>query len=191
MMTLLEFCEKFRVSHKKAKLMLKAGVLRVADVTDAACVGIIGTLTNRSPLSALELSALADNPALILSLGRFAGRAQEQLDAIGDATHETAPIEIVAAISDAARGDPVAVDMLATWIKSILPAESVSHAWIACRLLLASPTNLREFDAPRIPRALSRVRKLESFADWFTYEKRAGRNVTLYARPNSLASLDL
>jgi hypothetical protein len=191
MLTLVEFCERYRISLKKAKRMHKEGALRVADAPSDVGAKIFATLAARNPLSAYELCALVDDPGLILTLGRYADRASEQLETVGAAGSERAPKAIAALLTDAADGDVPSVEALGDWLRSILPVEPVPYAWIASRLLLAMPDNIRQFEGARIQRALNRVRKLESFAGWFAYELRAGRKVTLYARPKTLALLDL
>lgn len=191
-MNLAEFCQQFRISDAKAKRMLKAGVLLVDEISDTRAQAIRQSLVKGQPLSALQLVHLIESPSALLELGRYAAKAQDQLDEIGDARSERAPLSVAAMISDAARGDVPSVQALSDWLLGVLPVEPVKHSWIACRLLLALPANIREFDAPRIPRALSRCRKLESFAGAWCYYVRSGRKFTLYSRPQiSLASLDL
>lgn len=192
MMTLLEFCARFRISHKKAKLMLKAGALNVSENANPDAIRIRETLVKGNPLSVVDLCAILETPSLLLELGKFAGKASDQVEPVGNALQEVAPVEIVAGIADAARGDPAAVLELVTWIKRALPVDgaAVSYSWLACRILLASPANIREFDAPRIIRALSRCRKDPEFSGWWTYGVKAGRKTSIYARPMSNA-LDL
>lgn len=192
MLTLLEFCEKFRISQPKARKMLKAGALLVSDMPDAATVKIAETLAQRNPLSASDLCTLLESPGMILQLGRYVERAQDQVEAVGDAMGSQAPREVSLAVADAARGDPDSVQVLVDWLKRALPASGeVGHAWIACRLLLALPANIREFENQKVVRALAWCRKSDSFAGWWTYSKIHGRKVSIYARPNPLASFDL
>ena len=191
-MNFVQFCQEFRISQKKAKAMLAAGVLLVDEGGSVAAQAIRQSLIKGQPLSALQIVHLIESPSILLELGRYARKANDQLEAIGNAQGERAPIEIAAAISDAARGDVESVQALASWLLSVLPVKPVGHSWIAARLLLALPANIREFDAPRIPRALMRCRKLDSFAGAWCYATRSGRKFTLYARPkNSLADWDL
>jgi len=188
-MNIAEFCQEFRISQKKAKAMQARGILLLTDDDTAQAAAIRASLIKGQPLSALQLVHLIESPSALLQLGRYAGKAGDQLEAIGDAQGERAPIEIAAMISDAARGDAPSLDALAAWLLSVLPVEPVGHSWIACRLLLALPANIREFDAPRIPRALMRCRKLPAFAGAWRYQTRSGRKFTLYARPKN--SFDL
>jgi hypothetical protein len=191
-MNIAEFCQEFRISQKKAKAMQSRGVLLLVDDDTAQAAAIRQSLIKGQPLSALQLVHLVESPSALMQLGRYASKASDQLDAIGDALGERAPIEIAAAISDAARGDRESLEALAAWLVSVLPVEPVGHSWIAARLLLALPANIREFDAPRIPRALMRCRKIDSFAGAWRYSSRSGRKFTLYQRPkNPLADWDL
>lgn len=193
-MNLAEFCQEFRISTAKAKRMDKAGVLLLEDSGCTIAASIRQSMIKGNPLSVMQLVDLIESPSALLELGRYASKAMDQLEAIGDAQEGAAPREIVAQLSDAARGDPAAVLALVDWIKSTLPesGEAVSHAWIAARLLLGVPAKARQFDVPRIPRALMRCRKASEFAGWWHYSARSGRKFSLYARPNfSLASYDL
>lgn len=193
MMTLMEFCDKFRISHSKARRMMKAGVLLVSEMPNSAVIKIAETLAKRNPLSAADLCVLLESPSLALQLGRYSARALDQVDAIGDVAQGKAPHNVALAVADAARGDSDSVSILIDWIKRTLPdSGEVSHAWIACRLLLAMPANLREFENVKIVRALSWCRKSGNLDGWFRYETRCGRKAAFYFRlQNPLASFDL
>jgi hypothetical protein len=193
-MNLAEFCDEFRISARKAKAMHARGVLRLDDSGSEIAAAIRQMMIKGQPLTAMHLVSLVESPSALLELGRHAGKVQDQLEAIGDAKAGAAPREIVALLSDAARGDPEAVSALVGWIKGALPesGEAVSHAWIAARLLLGVPAKARHFDVPRIPRALMRCRKAPEFSGWWHYDARSGRKFSLYARPNfPLASWNL
>lgn len=193
MLTLLEFCERFKISQRKARLMMKAGALMVSDLPDKQAVKIVETLAQHNPLAASSLCALLEAPGLALQLGRYSERALDQLSDVGDAKGEQAPREVALAVADAARGDPDAVSIVCDWIKRALPADGspVSHSWLACRLLLPLPANIREFENSKIVRALSYARKTDALAGWFEYAKRGSRKAAIYSRPICLAELDL
>lgn len=183
-MNILEFCETFRISLAKARRMDKAGVLRLDENTSEIETSIRHALTRGQPLSAFQLCALVENPGLLLSLGRYAGRAETLLAELGDVQAESAPREVAASILHAARGDDKAVSVLVDWIKRIIPARgSVSHSYIATRLLLGVPENLRKFEVPRLPRAIFYCRKGEALQGWFTVHEQGKRTFTLYHRP--------
>ena len=189
-MNLLEFCEKFKISQKRAKAMHKQGVLLLDDAFPPMLVSVSATLRTGKPLSALQLCYLAENTSEALKLGKSAGKALEQLDDIRDALGDRASIEIASLACDAAKqGENEALRALVAWIKSVLPCHDVGHAWIASRLLLALPEGTRQFDAPRITRALARCRALPDFAPFWRYEVLNKRNVTIYKKP--LAPFDL
>lgn len=183
-MNILEFCETFRISLAKAKRMDKAGVLRLDENMSDEETAIRAALAKGQPLTAFQLCALVERPGLLLSLGRYAGRAETLLSELGDVREETAPREVSAAILHAARGDDRAVSVLAEWIKGIIPSRgSVSHSYIATRLLLGVPENLRKFEVPRLPRAIFYCRKGEALQGWFTVHEQGKRTFTLYHRP--------
>lgn len=182
-MNIFEFCERFHISLAKARKMDKAGVLRLDENTSEAITEIRHALSRGQALTAAQLVELVENPGAVLDLGRYASRARDELDALGDARNEAAPKLVAAYVTDAAKGDPEAVGVLLDWLKTILPARPVSHSFIAVRLLLGLAPNIRQFDVPRIPRALLNVRRHDAFAGWWRVEKQKSRNVTIYSRP--------
>lgn len=194
MKTLLEFCDKYRISHAKAKRMQKDGFLLVDTASNPAAAAIREVMMQRNPLGVVELCLLLETPSLILELGRYADKASEVLETIGDALTSQAPHPVALSILDAASGDAEAIAALVDWIKSALPVDGspVGYHWLAVRLMLPLPENIRKFENERIRRALARARKDPAFAGWWTYRGRYNRKETIYARPeNSLASLDL
>lgn len=182
-MNLFEFCEKFNISLRKARLMQKADVLRLDENTSEIATRIRDLLAKGQPLTAEQLCALVEEPSLVLDLGRYSGRAQAQLDALGNVKAEIAPKQVVAYISDAARGDREAVSVLVDWLKSVIPARPVSHSYLAVRLLLGLAPSVRGFDVPRLPRALFECRKRAEFANWWQVSRNGTRSNTFYAQP--------
>jgi hypothetical protein len=174
--------------------MQKGGWLNVGEAASVEVEKMRDLLRACAPLSALQLCYLIDNPGDIFKLGRYVASAQDQLDAIGNVRGEAAPFEVAGLTMNAAQGEDEALAMVVDWIKRTLPesGESVPYVWIASRLLLAFPANIRQFEVTRIQRTLARARALPEFSDWWSYGKLRGRKATFYTRPkNSLASLDL
>lgn len=187
-MNIFEFSERFHISLAKARKMNKAGVLRIDESTSEASVEIRVLLAKGQPLTAAMLVELIENPGSLLDLGRYASRAESEIAALGKV--EPAPKLVSAYVTDAAKNDPEAIDALLSWLHEILPTKPVGHSFIAVRLLLGLAPNIRQYDVPRIPRALLNCRLRPEFAGWFRVEKRKSRNVTVYQRPAKLA-LDL
>lgn len=192
-MNIFEFCERFHISLTKARKMNTAGVLRLDENTSEAITEIRHALSRGQPLTAAQLVELAENPSSLLDLGKYASRAQDHLLAIGDAKAQAAPRSVAIQITDAAKGDPEAVGVLVDWLKRILPDKPVTHSFVAARLLLGLAPNVRQYDIPRIPRALLNCRRHDAFAGWWRVEARGSRNVTIYCKPDekTLASFDL
>lgn len=182
-MNLLEFCEKYKISLAKGRKMFRDNRLRLDENTSENVLLMIAALRNGDNLSALQLCELAESASLVLELGRYAEKAQDQLDAIGQAKGEAAPLDIVAHIGEAARSDPAALETLVSWLQSVIPAKPVPHSYVAARLLLGLPANVRKFDANRISRALMKCRECASFEGWHYAKVINGRNVTFYQRP--------
>lgn len=192
-MNVYEFAEEFRLSLKKARAMEKRGLLRLDGGADSEGDAIRHLLSRGQPLTAAMLCTLLESPGLVLELGKYASRAQEQISALGNAKGQAAPKHVAAYISDAARGDAEALGVLSDWLREVIPARPVDHCYIAVRLLLGLAPNARKFDIPRIPRALLNIRKRPDFAAWFTIETRGDRGKTFYNRPakKPVATFDL
>lgn len=173
--------------------MLKADVLRLDENTSELAQELRHLISRGQPLTAAHLCAMIEEPGLVLDLGRYAGKAQEQLDALGNAKGQAAPKHVAAYISDAARGDAEALGVLSDWLREVIPARPVDHCYIAVRLLLGLAPNARKFDIPRIPRALLNIRKRPDFAAWFEVSYSGTRAKTFYRRPakKPVATFDL
>ena len=81
--TIYDFCEAFHISIGKARKMEKGGWLRLAgsnDTTDP----MRASLANGDRLTALQLVELIEQPAGLLELGKYAGRAEREIAALGN-----------------------------------------------------------------------------------------------------------
>lgn len=186
--TIHDFCEEFHISMGKARKMEKGGWLRLAD-SNLTTDPIRASLANGDRLTALQLVELIEQPAGLLELGKYAAKAERELAALGNP--QAAPMEVVANVMEAAKGEPEALQILCGYLKSIIGAAPLTHSFIAVRLLLGVPASIRKSEAARIPRALLNVRKLPEFAGWWhTETDRKNRNVTIYQK-SDLANLDL
>lgn len=184
--SLHEFCAEFHISLGKARRMEKRGWLRV-DSNATPIDEIRIALKKGHRLTVAQLMELIENPGGLLELGAYARQAQTQLDVLGDPKSERAPPEVTAHLLDAYRNDPAAVEVVATWVANSLPAGPVGHAWVATRLLLGVPENIRKFDFPRLQRVLMNCRNHPALKNhWFT-ARETSRNVTYYQK----ISLDL
>lgn len=189
-MNIFEFADRFNVSLAKVRKMHKAGLLRIDESTREETASIRLHLARGQSLTAAMLCDLLEDPAIMLDLGGYASRAEKEIAALGKVREEAAPKIVAAFITDAAKNDEEAVNVLSGWLRTVIPAKPVGHAYIAVRLLLGLATNIREYDVPRIPRALLNCRQRPEFAAWWRTEKRGKRNVTIYCRPK-LDALDL
>ena len=182
-MNIYEFCETFSISMKKARRMEKEGVLRLDERENPSIAEIRRQLSKGQPLTVAQFTALADDPSILKDLGRYEREAKKQLLALGPAKECAAPLEIAAMISEASRGHDEALAVIIAWLKEIIPSYPVVHQWIGTRLLIALPTNIRKFDAPRVPQALAHCRKHPDFAGWWRVETVRNRPVSIYQRP--------
>jgi hypothetical protein len=189
-MNLFEYCEKYKISLAKARKQLKDGVLRLDETTSGESANIRHWLTRGQPLTVQMLCHLIDNPSEVLDLGRYADKAQDQIDALGKV--QAAPLEVAAAIADTARGKPEATAILLEWLNATIPAKGCTHAYLAVRLLLGLPAAQRKFDAPRIPRAFLECRRNPEFAGWYETRRNGAKNFTIYKRAKiALVDFDL
>jgi alkylated DNA nucleotide flippase Atl1 len=182
-MNIHEFCQRFKVSQRKAREMEKAGVLTLDPVDVDSVADIRGALLRGNPLSALMLVRLVEDPALFELIGGAPG--QRAKAAVNDLAFViAAPDALIASIPEAAYGKPEAVELLASWIKSMLPTgKLVTHPYIAVRLLKGTPAHMREDMARKINSALGHVRRSGALDGWWRVVKADGRPVTLYQRP--------
>lgn len=148
-------------------------------------------LRKGNALNSIQLASLVEFPETVDRLGDYAGKAQVQIDALGQCQDEKASAAIVALVDRAAKDDPAAVLGLAEWLQSVIPSKgSVSHHYLAVRLLLGAGKSLRSYIAGRLPRAFLNCRNVEEFAGWSSVVERGTRRLTNYHRPTNYA-LDL
>jgi hypothetical protein len=74
------------------------------------------------------------------------------------------------------------VETIAYWLNSIIPAEPVGHAYLAVRLMLGVPENIRKYDFPRIQRVFMHCRKHQALAGYSFTVRESSRNVTYYQK---------
>ncbi len=181
-MNIFEFAERYHLSLAKSRRIAKDNPAWFRD-TDSVFDPIRTSLANGDKLTAAQLVELIEAPAGLLELGKYAGRAEAELSALGKP--QAAPMEVVANIMEAAKGEPEALEILIGWLKTIIGEKPVSHAYIAVRLLLGTPANIRKSEGPRIPRALLNARKQPSFAGYWHLQPVASgknRNITIYQK---------
>lgn len=191
-MNIFEFAEKYKISVPKTRKIAK-DFPAIFDGSNDPISGKIKHYIGRSqPLSADMLCRLVEHPSLIITLDKYADTAQSQVDALRNPKLEIAPPEITAIIGEASKGEADAVHALTLWLQNVIPAERVMHSYIGVRLLLGVHVNSRQYEIPRIPRALLQCRKYEQFAGWWSVENFNGRNTTFYQRPKKpVAKFDL
>lgn len=182
-MNIYEFCEKYRISLRKARKMDKAGVLRLDAGESEHGAEIRLQLRKGQPLTVAQLIYIIEEPAIISELWPYDEKAKNQLAALGNVNDEAAPREVAAYITEAARGDEEAVGVVMDWAKEAIGPEPTNHHGLAVRLLMGIPANIRGYDVPSIRRALLNCRKSPDFKGWWRVEKRGSRRVTLYQRP--------
>jgi hypothetical protein len=188
-MNVFEFSERYAISLTKTRKIAKDNPHWFDERTNEKGLDIRAWLSQGKLLTAAQLCTLIEAPSLLLDLGKYADKAESQISALGNVKNEIAPREVAAYITDAAKGDADAVKVLVTWLRLILPAKPVNHAYIATRLLLGLPENVRAFDVPRVPRALLNCRRNPGFAGYWEIKKTLTRTATFYQKPK--LALDL
>ena len=188
-MNIFEVAEEFKISLKKLQRMDKRGILRL-DGNATAADAMRLKLINGDALPVWMVVQLIEEPALVLELGKYAGEAQSLLNTLGKPKQEAAPVEVAAAIPDAAKNDPGQVAILIAWLKETIPARPVGHAYLASRILLGIAPAARKFEAPRIGRALLNCRNSPTMAGWHRTIAGPSQNSTVYQKGANLP-LDL
>lgn len=195
-MNIFEFAEKYNISLQKARKMNKAGLLRLDENTAPELSEILYNLSRGQQLTAAQLVYLIETRGAVTDTGRHAARVKQMIDDLRDGAGriEPAPALVAAYVSDAAKGEAESVGVLVDWIKETLPpSRPVTHGYIAVRLLLGLAPNVRQYDVPRVPRALYHCRQSDELSGWWRVDEVRKRRVTVYQRPvkNTLANLDL
>lgn len=184
-MNIHEISDKSGIAVRSLRKLETMGVLR-CDPPNEILDSMIYMLGRGQQLTVMQLVTLVEKPEMLLDLGKHAARASAQLDALGEV--EPAPRHIVAEIDDAASGKEAAAMVLAIWLQQIIPEnDTVGHHYLAVRLLLGAPENMRKYIYARIPKALLNVRALDRFAGWSSSVSRGGKGskMTRYHRPKS------
>lgn len=182
-----EFCAEFHISLAKARRMEKRSWLRI-DSKTTPVDEIRFALKRGAKLTVAQLAELIENPGGLLELGKYAGNAEAQIKMLGDVKNEIAPRDVAANILEAYKNEPEAVAIVAVWLHSIIPVVApVGHAYLAVRLLLGVPANIRHYDAPHMQRVLMNCRASPILAGCWKTIKMGSRNVTFYRK----ISLDL
>lgn len=182
-MNIYEISEKHKISLHKLRAMAKDNLLRLDSVEDERSALVRYYLSRNTNATVEHLLWLIESPAMLIDLGRYAERAKAQLSALGDVKATAAPRDVTAYIDDAARGDAEAQRILLDWLLGVLPGKPVSHAWLATRLLVGLPENLRAHNVKKLPMALLNIRKMPEFAGGWIIEKNGTRTQTFYTKP--------
>lgn len=185
-MNIYQLSTRSGIPVSKLRKLDKLGALKASDAPEFLDTLIFHMRGNRT-LSVAHLLTLRDQPPLLDDLRaekpRYASRAREQLSALGDVSAHMAPRDVTAAIKGASRGDDDASLIIVDWLKAVLPAAPVPHAWVAARLLAPLNEFVRGEAAPLLSPALLNVRKLPEFAGWWHSKKIGTRSTIEYFRP--------
>lgn len=186
MLTLSEISKRFDVQIKKLRRMDRAGVLNCeAELLpeESTAQKMIRYFGSRREFTAAHLVSLIDEPGLVDCLGRHADKAYKQLARLGTPV-EPASVTVSAEIWGAAVGEEYSVARIVEWCKTVIPVDrTVTHHYLAVRLLLGVPKTIRHFDERRLSRVMLNCRKQEGFAGWWHVEEIKGRTVTVYHHP--------
>jgi hypothetical protein len=164
--------------------MQKAGVLLVDQEENELVANMRYYLRRGQHLTLLQLLALLEDRSILDHLGRYECEAERQLDEIGDAVGQVAPLFVRACMHDASTGKGQnQAEHIIAWLKSVIPADPVSHYFVASRLVLGYPAARRASGYKEVAQALLQIRKHESFNGWWFKKQNYGRNCTFYARP--------
>lgn len=184
-MNLYEISEKFGIPILKLRKLDKAGLL-LTDVGESAHgARIRRQLSKGQPLTVAQQIEIVEDPSILRELGPYQISAEKEIASLGDVRGQAAPLEVAAHITNAAdRRNKDSIGVLIGWMTTVIPVEPVNHNWLAVRLLMGIPANIRKFDVPRIQYALLNCRISKDFEGWWRVEKIKSRKQTLYQRPD-------
>lgn len=180
-MNVFEFCERYHITLAKGRKIAKENPHWFGEA-GSAVDAMRAYLAKGVGITTAQLVDLIENPSWMLSLGKYAEKAEVALGALHNPRAQVAPKIVVANIMEAAKGETEAVQILVDWMRSIIPAHPVSHGYIAARLLLGIPANIRKSEAPRIPRALLNAREHDDLKGWWRVDKGVSHNKTTYQK---------
>lgn len=182
----LSFKSKIPISKLRTLERLGALVVDTDDDETQFLDGLIFYMRTNRVLSVVQLLALIEADLLDeleAVKPRYAKRARAQIEALGDTAANLAPREVTAAIQGASRHHEEDAQIIADWLKTVLPAAPVPHAWVAYRMLKPLNPAMREKANAEISLALVNARKLLARGEWWDTEKVYGRPVIKYFRP--------
>jgi hypothetical protein len=186
MPTIHEISRAMNISLKKLRSMEKRGWLLCDAKAHPMVESMLSTMRSGNPLTVAQCVALIEDPKLFDLLEGKAAKARQQVEALGNPKPAAIDwIDLSAATLNDENSEAATLRLIA-WIKAVLPVSGrVSHHWIAVRLLLAVPEDMRRFEIPRLGKIMLTIRKHPEFAGWFTIAKQGSRNVTWYHRPKA------
>lgn len=179
-MNIHELSSRTNISLSNLRKLERLKVLKV-DAESALAPALRWHLGRNQHMTVTQLLDVLAAPDILDDLGRYAEQARAQIAELGAVM--PAPRDVTAAIYDAGKGDTENVEIIASWLRSVLPREPVSYHWIAVRLLFGLPDTLKTQYAKRLNLVLANARKLDSFAGWFSFEKKGERRAVKYHKP--------
>lgn len=187
MATVQEISNRYNIRLKKLRRMKKDGVLTTdpdSCFEDSNLDELRRYARSRGGFTAAHLVSLIEEPGLLDSLGCHADKARRQLAELGAPEADAAPTEVWAEICVAVANEVEAVTNIVKWCKSVIPPDrEVKHHYLAVRLLLGVPNNIRHWEVRRIQRVMLNCRKHKEFAGWWHVDTCGKRKVTFYHRP--------
>lgn len=187
MTTIHEMSREVGISLKKLRKMERKGWLNVS-ADDPVTDSILYAFRTGNRLTVSQAIALIEAPGLIDTLGSKADKARQQLAELGNV--QPAPAIVAAELVGAAAGDASSIRAVMEWCKEAIPPQGeVTHHYLAVRLLMAVPANLRQFEEKRLPRVMLQIRRQEEFAGWWRIAPKGSRGITLYSRPSGAFDL--
>jgi len=189
-MDIYQIGRRTRISLKSLRKLEALNVLKL-DEAEGPLSELLFHMRGNQTFSLPMLLQMIADPDLIEDISyanqTYGRRARDQIAALGDLSQGLPGKPVTAAIDGTAKGDPIAAQMIADWLRDVLPAEPVKYPWIAVRLMLPLNDFLREKAMPIVPLALMHMRKLEAFRPyWESIENKSGRKEIRYFQPKTL-----
>lgn len=189
-MDIREFCQRFKISLRKAREMQKDGYINLeASPEEHRLWRARRYLHQNAPLPALTLVELVENPEMVEKLGE---KAAKQIEALDKPKDSLAPRIVSGCIIEASEGDRQEIERLAAWMRDATPDHPVQYGYFAVRILLNILPPVREKSHKQLLKAIKEARKTDTLAGYFRIDNSGARSKTIYQKPkNPLASMDL
>ena len=161
--TIYDIADEYKISVRKARLMLKNGDLNIdSDTKRSEIRQIAHYLKKARPLTVSNILTLLRHPEKIDALGAQAKAAKKYLASLGNVERESLSASQAAnMIYGASISDEIFLPKFAQWLASVIPASGCGYHYLAVRAILNVPENRFSETYRALPRAILHARRTQ------------------------------